>query len=984
MQWTLGAALAVVVTVFVPAAQAQDVPIDIAVEGDALPGAAVTVTLTTTDGSTIQSVAWEQASGVAAALSGDNPLTVTLGPVAEYKAHLIHVLSEPPIGPDQLPPGVPPPPDEFPGGLQNRFEVVGINPFSLEHTALVVLDATVVTTSGTYDVEAEILTTLPWPVASGVRNVPLGLTVLLHGKDQASYDWTLTAAGGSGATLADASGQNPEFTPDVMGQYTVRITDLATGEPVDIVIYAGTWVGVIVGQDANGRPVADAACTGCHNGAGAPDVFTPWAQSGHAEIATDQLNEGNHWGPGCFACHTVGFNTGAANGGIDDASDYQAFLDSGLINSQDPENWTTMLAQFPASARLANIQCENCHGPQMSPAHTRGEPRQNLSSNVCATCHGEPARHGRFQQWQLSAHANYELAVEEGQSGSCSKCHTANGFLAWLPILDGTVPGDPADSVEVTWTEDETHPQTCQVCHDPHAIGTTSGSPESNATVRLAGDTPMLLAGFIAEDVGRGAICMTCHNTRRGLRNDDTWDAADGDRAPHLGAQADVIMGQNLYFTEVGQRSFHSLLEDACVDCHMEATPPPPDLSYQLGGTNHTFYARPDICSECHSVVTAEDVQGPVEEAMHEVQTMLEAGYMTLMTDQIAAGSAIDFDGMRTVTSASEITGVTFTEGHGRQGLMPTFADGQIFEEAVALRDISVVPAAGDPFALSTIAGDYLLKSGWNFLMFHADGSLGVHHPSFVTEVLESTLRALEGGGIPGGGDANPVACTSEYVYWTEIAAANEGSAGSVWRTDVAIKNSADDIANIEFILHTDDAGNVTATGAVDPLAQGIFEDVVGDGLGFEGKGALEICSDQPLELVARIYNTSAEGTFGQALDGISYAGLPTGGTARLLGLRQVQGEFRTNINVTNTGMDAAEVEITLFATNGSELESYTLTVGSGMSVQDLEPFRTRANQPNVGWGFAEVEVISGSGIITSASVIDSRTNDPTTIPPKM
>jgi len=27
-------------------------------------------------------------------------------------------------------------------------------------------------------------------------------------------------------------------------------------------------------------------------------------------------------------------------------------------------------------------------------------------------------------------------------------------------------------------------------------------------------------------------------------------------------------------------------------------------------------------------VVTAEDVQGPVEEAMHEVQTMLEAAYM--------------------------------------------------------------------------------------------------------------------------------------------------------------------------------------------------------------------------------------------------------------------------------------------------------------------------------------------------------------------
>jgi len=90
--------------------------------------------------------------------------------------------------------------DEFPRPPE-PLEIVGINPFALEHASLVVLDAGVATSSGSYEVEVEIVTTLPWPVASGVRNVPLGLRVLLHGKDQASYDWTLTAAGGSGATL---------------------------------------------------------------------------------------------------------------------------------------------------------------------------------------------------------------------------------------------------------------------------------------------------------------------------------------------------------------------------------------------------------------------------------------------------------------------------------------------------------------------------------------------------------------------------------------------------------------------------------------------------------------------------------------------------------------------------------------------------------------------------------------------------------------
>jgi hypothetical protein len=161
MQWTVGTALAVVVTVFVPAVQAQDVPIDVAVVGDAVPGAAVTVTLTTTDGSAIQGVAWEQVYGVAATLSGDNPLTVTLGPTAEYKAHLFDVLVEPPVGADSLPPYVPPIEGEFTGGLQNQFTIVGLNPYQLEEAGLVVLDATVATSSGTYDVEAEILTALP-------------------------------------------------------------------------------------------------------------------------------------------------------------------------------------------------------------------------------------------------------------------------------------------------------------------------------------------------------------------------------------------------------------------------------------------------------------------------------------------------------------------------------------------------------------------------------------------------------------------------------------------------------------------------------------------------------------------------------------------------------------------------------------------------------------------------------------------------------
>jgi hypothetical protein len=151
----------------------------------------------------------------------------------------------------------------------------------------------------------------------------------------------------------------------------------------------------------------------------------------------------------------------------------------------------------------------------------------SLAATNCAQCHGEPLRHGRYQQWQLSGHADYSVALEgdKGTSGSCSRCHSANGFLTWLPILlDDDPETDPLADITVTWKKDQVHPQTCPTCHDPHNPGSQSGDP-TNATVRIVGDTPPLIAGFTATGVGKAAICMTCHNTRRGLRNDATFRA---------------------------------------------------------------------------------------------------------------------------------------------------------------------------------------------------------------------------------------------------------------------------------------------------------------------------------------------------------------------------------------------------------------------------------------------------------------------------
>ena len=738
------------------------VTIEITLDGDPDPGAALTATaeVTINDGSTQESIAWTAESTVAVTVQGADSETagVTLPSTSVYKETLFGILAEPPIGEDELPPNVPLPDGEFPGGLQDRFHVVGLNPFSLEETGLLALTATVTTSSGTYTEEFEIHPNLPWKVSSGIRNVPVGQAVLLHGKTQNSYDWSLDAPAGSSATLADATSQNPYFTPDAAGRYTVTVTDQTGDAPAEVTIdiFAGTWVGVITGQDADGRPQASSNCTGCHSGTIAPDKFTPWAQTGHAEIFTDNLNTSTHYGEDCFTCHTVGFDPDVENGGVDEADDYPDFLDAGLINTPSDDNWTTVLSDFARTAQQANIQCENCHGPQSSQAHMGGASRITLSSDGCATCHGEPLRHARFQQWQLSGHANYELAIDEGESGGCARCHTVNGFLAWLPVLlDNDPATDPLADIEVTWTADETHPQTCVTCHDPHSIGTTTGE-ETNATIRITGDTPPLIAGFTATDVGRGAICMTCHNTRRGLRNDDNFaaqPAGDRSRAPHPGAQADVLMGQNAYFVDVGTRGSHSVISDTCVNCHMVQTDPPELLSYEQGGTNHTFFASTTICADCHGgTFTYGNLAASFTTDMNELQELIETALLQLITAQIAAGNTLDLDGEATITSAADITALEFTEASGRQAITVTLAGGTTVGP-VGLNNVSVLDGGGTSLGdLASVADDRLIKAGWNWNLLTSDASESAHNFTFVSAVLDASIDQVTTLTTAGGG----------------------------------------------------------------------------------------------------------------------------------------------------------------------------------------------------------------------------------------
>ncbi len=73
--------------------------------------------------------------------------------------------------------------------------------------------------------------------------------------------------------------------------------------------------------------------------------------------------------------------------------------------------------------------------------------RVSFSADVCGPCHGEPLRHGRYQEWRESGHGDFETAIGEGlgtggvgANAGCGGCHTGQGFPLFVAQLEGGNP----------------------------------------------------------------------------------------------------------------------------------------------------------------------------------------------------------------------------------------------------------------------------------------------------------------------------------------------------------------------------------------------------------------------------------------------------------------------------------------------------------------------------------------------------------------
>lgn len=70
-----------------------------------------------------------------------------------------------------------------------------------------------------------------------------------------------------------------------------------------------------------------------------------------------------------------------------------------------------------------------------------------------------------------------------------------------------------------------------------------------------------------------------------------------------------------------------------------------------------------------------------------------------------------------------------------------------------------------------------------------------------------------------------------------------------------------------------------------------------------------------------------------------------------------------------------------LYDADGSPLSTTQRSVAAGGRVQLQEPNDRIAGRTDIDSGYAIVEIVAGKGVTAYASVVDNRTNDPTTIP---
>ncbi|HDZ12703.1 MAG TPA: T9SS type A sorting domain-containing protein, partial [Bacteroidetes bacterium] len=292
--------------------------------------------------------------------------------------------------------------------------------------------------------------------------------------------------------------------------------------------------------------------------------------------------------------------------------------------------------------------------------------------------------------WSRSAHAvGVSFAANRE---SCAQCHSGYGFIHKI---------DPNSSLEKTTGFPQT---TCAVCHDPHSAGVEH-------QLRTEADVT-LMNGDVVSFGGAGKLCMNCHHARQDA--DSYSNAYHSHYGPHHSPQADMLAGTNAvtFGMNIPSSNHKNVVKDACVTCHMGATPAAGEPGHDYVGA-HTFamdWTNPqDSTQQVDNVTPCQTCHGNITSF-----------------DDIMAKK--DYDGDGVIESAQdEVAGLLDNVGK----LLPPLGDPKVTESS------AYTPVQ--------------LKAAYNYEFVKNDGSYGVHNFQYAVNLLKVSYEALTTGSIGAG-----------------------------------------------------------------------------------------------------------------------------------------------------------------------------------------------------------------------------------------
>jgi hypothetical protein len=445
-------------------------------------------------------------------------------------------------------------------------------------------------------------------------------------------------------------------------------------------------------------------CTECHAA-----IQTTVLKTAHAGAFTDAsfVTAGGQSNPSCLACHTVGYK-----------------LPTGFTSKS-------------ATPLLANVQCENCHGPAANHAANPDDstviPQVEIAATVCGGCHSASqtayTNPPTFEEWSASGHATVvpdalrTMSSSTANIRSCGVCHSGSARLA---MIGGQ---DPA----VTLANDYNVPITCAVCHDPHqssAYPSQLRNPISSTNnFELTSTNVATVTAFTGKYNANINInlCAQCHNDRGAA-----W--TDTSRAPHHSVQYNFLLGsigQLLNGPATFNPGTHAglpasadysisgafYLTNQCADCHMQT-----DGS---GGRDHSTMVTSDtVCLNCH--ITSPEVLRD-----YYLTPAISNSVTTLIT-------ALNRWSARQTNALLTATNVVAWEYTTPGGLTwQTNSAGAVISWSLTNPVTFTGPNAAGQNLLTTNFPN-ILKVRFNLYTVLNDGSLGVHNPSLAINLLNA------------------------------------------------------------------------------------------------------------------------------------------------------------------------------------------------------------------------------------------------------